>query len=83
MFQRNERMPHIIVKCLKGKSEEQKRLLAEKLTQAAAPIIGLGEDSFSVSIEEVAPEDWREKVYVPDIIGQKERLYKEPGYTMD
>lgn len=76
-------MPHIIVKCLKGKSEEQKRLLAGKLVQVAASIIESGEESFSVSIEEVAPEDWKEKVYVPDIIGQRERLYKKPGYTMN
>ncbi|HWJ29970.1 MAG TPA: tautomerase family protein [Flavisolibacter sp.] len=76
-------MPHILVKCLKGKSEEQKKELAEALTKAAVSIIGLGEESFSVGIEEIEPEDWKEKVYIPDIIEKKETLYKEPGYKMD
>lgn len=62
-------MPHIIVKCLAGKTEVQKKKLAEELTKAAIPVVGLGEKSFSVSIEEIAPEDWKEKVYIPDVIG--------------
>lgn len=76
-------MPHIIVKCLSGKTEEQKRKLARELTKAAIPIIGLGEDAFSVSIEEIEPEDWKEKVYIPEVLAQHEKLYKQPGYKMD
>jgi 4-oxalocrotonate tautomerase len=75
-------MPHIIIKLLKGKSEEQKKKLAEELTKTAMPIVGYGEDAFSVSIEDIEPKEWAEKVYKPEIIGQKDKLYKEPGYKM-
>ena len=32
--------------------------------------------------EEVTAEDWKEKVYRPDILNNPGKLYKEPGYTM-
>lgn len=75
-------MPHIIVKLWTGKSEAQKKKLADELTKTAMAVIGYGEESFSVAIEDVEPSDWKQKVYQPDIIGQKENLYKEPGYKM-
>lgn len=75
-------MPHIIVKLWTGKSEAQKKKLANELTKIAMSVIGYGEESFSVAIEDVAPSEWKEKVYQPDIIKQKEKLYKEPGYKM-
>jgi len=34
-----------------------------------------------VTFEEVEPDDWAEKVYRPDILGNKDKLYKEPGYN--
>jgi 4-oxalocrotonate tautomerase len=43
---------------------------------------GNGEASVSVSIEDIAPKDWAEKVYKPDIVGRPETLYKEPGYGL-
>ncbi len=76
-------MPHIIVKLWKGKTEAQKKKLAEELTKTAMSVIGYGEESFSVAIEDIDPSDWKEKVYQPDIMKQKEKLYKEPGYKMD
>lgn len=76
-------MPHIIVKLWKGKSEVQKKKLAEELTKTAMTIIGYDESSFSVSIEDIEPSKWKEKVYQPDIIEQSEKLYKKPGYKMD
>ncbi len=75
-------MPHIIIKLWKGKTEEQKKKLAEELTKTAMSVIGYDENSFSVAIEDVDPKDWAEKVYQPDIMGQKQNLYKQPGYTM-
>ena len=42
--------------------------------------LGYGEDSVSVSLEEVAPGDWTEKAYKPDIINGPGKLYKKPGY---
>ncbi len=61
-------MPHIIIKLWKGKTEEQKKKLAEELTKTAMSVIGYGEESFSVAIEDIAPKDWADKVYHPDIM---------------
>ncbi|MBO9683291.1 MAG: tautomerase family protein [Flavisolibacter sp.] len=76
-------MPHIIVKLWKGKSEAQKKKLADELVKTAMSVIGYEAGSFSVAIEEVEPNEWKGKVYEPDIIQKSETLYKNPGYKMD
>jgi 4-oxalocrotonate tautomerase len=75
-------MPHVIVKLWPGKSEQQKTGLAEAITKNVMEIFHYGEESVSVAMEEIKPQDWAEKVYRPDIVGQPEKLYKKPGYTM-
>ena len=75
-------MPHVIVKLWPGKSEEQKSRLAERIAQDVMDILGYGEESVSVALEEVKPEDWAEKVYKPDIVNNPEQLYKKPGYDL-
>ena len=75
-------MPHVIVKLWPGKSEQQKMRLAEKIAQDVMEVLNYGEKSVSVAIEEVAAQDWAEKVYKPDIVNQAEKIYKKPGYTM-
>lgn len=75
-------MPHVIVKLWSGKSEQQKRLLAERITQGVMEILHYGEESVSVAFEEISPKDWRKKVYEPDIASQPDKLYKKPGYSM-
>lgn len=39
------------------------------------------EAAVSVSFEDVAPEDWVETVYKPDIVGKPATLVKKPGYN--
>ena len=75
-------MPHVIVKLWPGKSEEQKRRLAEAITRDVTTILHYGDESVSVAMDEVTPDEWREKVYRPDIIKGAARLYKKPGYRM-
>lgn len=74
-------MPHIMVKLYPGRSEEQKHQLARQIARQVVAVAGCEEKAVSVAIEEVSPEDWAAKVYQPDIIGRKELLYIEPGYT--
>jgi 4-oxalocrotonate tautomerase len=74
-------MPHIIVKLYPGRSEEQKKKLADEIVKDSMAILKCEEKSLSVAFEEVTPEDWPEKVYRPDILNKKETLYKEPGYN--
>ncbi len=38
--------------------------------------------SVSVSIEDVDPQDWADKVYTPDIAGKWDSLTKKPGYDL-
>ena len=75
-------MPHVIVKLWPGKSEQQKARLAEEIVKDVMNILDYGEESVSVAIEEVKPEDWAEKVYRPDIVENSEKLYKKPGYDL-
>jgi 4-oxalocrotonate tautomerase len=75
-------MPHIIVKLWPGKSEQQKARLAEEIAKDVMDVLNYGEESVSVAIEEVKPEDWAEKVYKPDILNHPEKVYKKPGYDV-
>ena len=73
-------MPHVVVKLYSGKSERQKRVLAQAVTQAVMSALNYGEESVSVGIEDVEPKDWTEQVYKPDIIAKAETIYKKPEY---
>ena len=74
-------MPHIIVKLYPGRSEEQKKELAEKITQDVVAIAKCEEKTVSVAFEEISPEEWPQKVYKPDILDKHDNLYKKPGYN--
>jgi len=73
-------MPHVVVKLWPGKSEKQKIRLAEAIVKDVMTVLHYGEESVSLAIEEVKQEDWKEKVYKPDIQDKWEKLYKKPGY---
>jgi 4-oxalocrotonate tautomerase len=75
-------MPHITVKLWPGQSERQKKRLAERIAKDVMDVLDYGEESVSVAIEEIASEEWAEKVYRPEIVGKPGQLYKKPGYTM-
>ena len=75
-------MPHVIVKLWPGKSEQQKARLAEEIVKDVMNVLNYGEESVSVAIEEIKPEEWAEKVYKPDILNNPEKIYKKPGYDI-
>ena len=75
-------MPHVIVKLWPGKSERQKVRLAEAIAKDVMDVLGYGEESVSVAMEEVEARDWAEKVYKPDIVNKPEQVYKKPGYGL-
>jgi len=45
-------------------------------------VLNYGEESVSVALEEIRSQDWKDKVYKPDIQNQWNALYKKPGYEM-
>jgi 4-oxalocrotonate tautomerase len=75
-------MPHVSVKMYPGRSEKEKAELAEAIAQDVMDIIGAGRSSISVAIEDISPQEWKEKVYEPEIIKKSGKLYIKPGYSM-
>src|SRR3954463_13002018 len=51
-------MPHVIVKLWPGKSEQQKRRLAQAITDDVMKVLHYGDESVSVAFEEVDANDW-------------------------
>lgn len=74
-------MPHVIVKLYAGRSAQDKARLADEMTKAVKQALKSEDKSISVAIEDVAKEDWAEKVYKPDILDKPDTLYKKPGYN--
>jgi 4-oxalocrotonate tautomerase len=58
-------MPHVIVKLWPGKSEQQKRRLAEAITKDIATVLNYGDESVSVVMEEVDATEWAERSISP------------------
>ena len=76
-------MPHVIVKLWPGKSEKQKHRLADAITKDVMEILHYGEESISVAMQEVKPQNWAREVYRPEIENNIEQLYKKPGYGLE
>ena len=74
-------MPHVIVKMYPGRTAGQKNKLAQAIAESLVEIANCDDKTISVAIEEIAPEDWAETVYKPDIIGKENILFKKPGYN--
>ena len=72
-------MPHISVKMLKGRTEEQKKAAAEKLTAALCEALGCWDGHVTVGIEDYTAEEWQE-VFAEDIEGKSDTLYRKPNY---
>jgi 4-oxalocrotonate tautomerase len=62
-----------------GRTEEQKIRLAEAITRDVVSIAKCSEDSVSVGIEEISPEQWQDKVHKPFIENNESTLYKKAG----
>lgn len=73
-------MPHLNVRMYAGRSDAEKRELADRLTQVVTETLGYGDEAVSVAIEDVAPKDWMDGVYRTDIAAHPDRLFKRPGY---
>ena len=65
-------MPHIAVMMYPGRTPERKEAVAKELRSQMARTLGMSEEHISVSIEEVAAENWeqtiRAKVAHEDIV---------------
>ncbi|WP_319582536.1 tautomerase family protein [uncultured Pseudodesulfovibrio sp.] len=75
-------MPHVSVKLWPGRSEEDKKRLAEAIADDVVRFTGASPASVSVSIEDIPSNEWKERVYDPEIRDKADILYKKPGYSM-
>ena len=73
-------MPHVIVKLWPGKSEQRKKRLAEAIIRDVTSILHYGEESVSVALEEIKPDEWAEKMCRAELKNNLDKLYKKPGY---
>ncbi len=74
-------MPHVIVKMISGRSEQQKAALTEAITKAVMAEADCTETVVSILIEDVEKSRWADDVYRPDILGQWDKLAKKPDYN--
>ncbi|MCL2020250.1 MAG: 4-oxalocrotonate tautomerase family protein [Oscillospiraceae bacterium] len=72
-------MPHIVIKTISGKSQEQLQQAAESAIAAVSKTLGKPEKYFSAAVEEYSFGDW-EGVYNESIKDNDSVLVK-PGYT--
>ena len=74
-------MPHVVVKLLPGRTEQQKMDLARQIVKDVVRIACTEEANVSVALEKVSLEEWAAKVYETDIKPNRDRLYVKPGYN--
>jgi 4-oxalocrotonate tautomerase len=73
-------MPHVIIKMVSGRTEQQKSRMADEITKTIMTTTECDKDAVSISIEDIEKNEWVEKVYMPDIFPKLDILHKKPGY---
>jgi phenylpyruvate tautomerase PptA (4-oxalocrotonate tautomerase family) len=71
-------MPHISIKMLKGRTDEQKTLAGIKVADALAEAIGCDPTHISVSVEDFTPVEWQD-VYKKDVT-ENANIVVQPNY---
>lgn len=71
-------MPHITIKMLKGRTDEQKKVAAEKVSDALIEAIGCTQNHISVSIEDYTPQEWQD-VFKKEVT-ENSSLVQKPDY---
>lgn len=72
-------MPHITIKMLKGRTDEQKKTAAESVAKALVDAIGCTESHVSVSVEDFTPQEWQEQYRIE--VSENPSLIKKPNYN--
>lgn len=73
-------MPHIAIKMYPGRDDATKKKLADAILETASRELARGKEHFSVSIEDVPQDEWKEKVY--DKVKSDKNTIIQPGYEM-
>ena len=71
-------MPHITIKMLKGRTDEQKKCAAQRVKNALCEAIGCTESHVSVSVSDYTPQEWQEQSKTE--VSEKPDLVITPDY---
>lgn len=66
-------MPYISIKCY-PKDEEVKKKMVDKINEAFLEVWGCPQEAITISIEEVAPDEWQQKVVKPEIEPNRDKM---------
>ena len=72
-------MPHISVKMIEGRTEEQKKALADALEKALSETLGCSTQWVTLSIEDYNGKQWQE-VFKKEVTDNEKNLYKKTQY---
>ena len=72
-------MPHIGIKMLEGRTEEQKKKAAEAVKNALADALGMGNHYITVTIEDFNAEEWQ-NVFKTEVTDKSDKVYVKPKY---
>lgn len=72
-------MPLISVKMWPGRDEDAKKKLAQSLMETASQVLNTPATAFTVMIEDIAREEWEEKVTQPEIDPKPECVFIRKG----
>lgn len=72
-------MPHISVKMIKGRTDEQKKRLSKALTAALQEALSVSDEYISLTIEDYTATEWQE-IYANEITAKEDVLFKKPAY---
>lgn len=72
-------MPHIGIKMLAGRSEEQKKKAAEAVKNALAESLGMSDHYITCTIEDFSAQEWQE-VFKNEVTDKPDKVYVKPKY---
>lgn len=67
-------MPYIAIKAY-PKDEETKKKLVEKVNEAFLEVWGCPQEAISISVEEIAPENWEEMIVKREVIPNEDKMF--------
>jgi 4-oxalocrotonate tautomerase len=75
-------LPRLSMTLDPGRSDQEKAALAEAIAQDTIDLIGAGNDTLCVAIEEISPKEWIAMAYETEIIHKPSKPSPKPGYAV-
>ena len=72
-------MPHISIKMIEGRTEEQKKKAAEAVKNALAEALGMSDYYITATVEDFTPQEWQ-TVFKEEITDKPDKVYVKPNY---